>query len=183
MKGGPALLSVASRPIFPRATASLSLVPFAPVAHTITDAFTVAAYTGGFAIAVHLSCVKLIKKLPTAKRPAIISSSTGYAVYKFIGLAFVIAFVSIGGAWYLPAAAFSAKELLLAPDSTVRFLAAVVFGSLVLWDLPCAIFIKRLRAPDLIAHHVGMALSAYLVMAHLPLRYGLFFLGGGRHRI
>ena len=34
---------------------------------------------------------------------------------------------------------------MLTPDGTARWLGAVLFGELVLWDFPCSLFIKKLQ--------------------------------------
>ena len=149
----------------------------APVAPTAAAGYKVALTVGGAAVALHVGLVQLINRLPEKRRPAILAAP-GYAVYKLIALAFCAAFVAVGFNWYvLEWSGVAAAELILVPDATVRWLAAAVFGSMVFWDLPCAIFIKRLRGFDNIAHHVGMALAAWLAMTVLPLRYAFFFLG------
>jgi len=53
----------------------------------------------------------------------------------------------------------------------------MLFGELVLWDLPCAIWIKALRRPDLVIHHVAMAAVAFNAAWLAPIYYGVFYLG------
>jgi hypothetical protein len=65
---------------------------------------------------------------------------------------------------------------MLTSNGTARWLAAVLIGELIIWDFPCSFFIKKLRDPVLLAHHVGMLMTACLV-ARLPTFYGLFYLG------
>ena len=166
----PVALSVASR-----ASTPMMLFP-SPVAATVADAYVVAGVTGGLAIAAHLAGVLIVRLLPESKRPVILAD-TGYAVYKIVGLAFALLQTALGWMWYFPAAGSVAASRLLVPDGSVRFLAAVVLGSLVLWDLPCAFFIKKLRKADMIIHHAAFAFIGYLMLAHLPNRYGLYYLG------
>jgi len=63
-----------------------------------------------------------------------------------------------------------------APSGTVRFLGAMLFGQLIIWDLPSAAFMKRLRRPDLVLHHLGLAVVA-LVATSLPVFYYSWFIG------
>jgi hypothetical protein len=53
----------------------------------------------------------------------------------------------------------------------------MLFGELVLWDLPCAIWIKALRRPDSIIHHFAMAAVAFNAAWLAPVYYGVFYLG------
>ena len=53
----------------------------------------------------------------------------------------------------------------------------MVLGELVLWDLPCAIWVRKLRKPDMLLHHVGMAAVALNAMSYAPIFYGVFYLG------
>ena len=65
----------------------------------------------------------------------------------------------------------------LSSDGTTRFLAAMLFGELVMWDLPCAIWVKQLRRPDMLIHHVAMAAVAFNAAWLAPIFYGVFYLG------
>ena len=160
-----------------RATTAMSL-PALPTVATVAGGYRVAAATGGAAIAAHLAGVLIVRALPDSKRPVMLEPS-GYAVYKIIGLAFVLIQVAIGAAWYFPALAGAAISgpACLSVSGGVRFLAAIVFGSLVFWDLPCALFIPRIRKPDMIGHHAVLALTAWVLMTYVPVTYGFFYLG------
>ena len=147
-----------------------------PVAATVADGLVTAAGAGSVAIAVQLAGVALIRAIPEDKR-SIMFANSGYVVYKSVALLLIVVQTIIGALWYFPAVGATSASRLLAPDGTVRFLAAVVFGTLVMWDLPCAVFIKRIRKPDMIAHHVGVATIAFVMMAYLPNAFGLFYLG------
>ena len=147
-----------------------------PVATTVADGLVTAAGAGSIAIALQLMGVALIRAIPEDKRSIMLANS-GYVVYKSVALLLIVVQTIIGALWYFPAVGATSASRLLAPDSTVRFLAAVVFGTLVMWDLPCAVFIKRNRKPDMIAHHVGVATIAFVMMAKLPNAFGLFYLG------
>lgn len=96
-----------------------------------------------------------------------------------IALGFMtIATVVGGAAWFSPAGwAGDGASRFLEPNDTTRFLAAMLFGELVLWDLPCAIWIKELRRPDSLIHHVAMAVVAFNAAWLAPIFYGVFYLG------
>jgi len=104
--------------------------------------------------------------------------SAGYTAHHLIALAFMVIATLVGSAGWLSssAAAVTASARLLAPNGTARWLAAVLLGELLLWDYPCALFIKKLRAPVMLVHHAGMVATAYLVML-CPSFYGTFYLG------
>ena len=105
--------------------------------------------------------------------------TAGYTAHHIIALAFMIIVTTVGFAgWFsLPASATaSASARMLTSNGTARWLAAVLIGELIIWDFPCSFFIKKLRDPVLLTHHVGMLITAYLV-ARLPTFYGLFYLG------
>jgi hypothetical protein len=71
-----------------------------------------------------------------------------------------------------------AAAAMLVPDGTIRFLGALLFGELVLWDLPSALFVPRLRRPDMLLHHAALAIGpAYVAMAQLPVFYYSWFIG------
>tara|TARA_B100000795_G_scaffold252792_1_gene222572 strand:+ start:69 stop:278 length:210 start_codon:yes stop_codon:yes gene_type:complete len=46
-----------------------------------------------------------------------------------------------------------------------------------LWDIPTGLLVKSLREPLMVAHHVGMALTAALGLYPLYSYYALFFYG------
>lgn len=107
------------------------------------------------------------------------SHRPGIVAYRIIALTMGCILTFIGGALFLTPAAWpaSAAAAMLEPRSTVRFMGAVLMGQLVLWDLPTAFFIKRLRRPDLIAHHVGLAFVALVAARPSPLFYYSWFIG------
>ena len=48
---------------------------------------------------------------------------------------------------------------------------------LVAWDIPTCLVVPKLRKPDLLAHHFGMAAVALVGAFFLPTRYGFYYLG------
>ena len=68
--------------------------------------------------------------------------------------------------------------LLQAKDDTARWLAAVLCGALLLWDVPTSLRIPNLsRQWDLIGHHLVMAGVAWLAATQLPMHFVYFYLG------
>jgi len=53
----------------------------------------------------------------------------------------------------------------------------VLFGELVVWDIPCGVLTPSMRDATMMAHHVGMAVVSYIGFAELPMWYAVFFLG------
>jgi len=53
----------------------------------------------------------------------------------------------------------------------------IVLGELLLWDIPTGLLVKSLRDPLMVAHHVGMALTAAVGLYPLYSYYALFFYG------
>ena len=49
---------------------------------------------------------------------------------------------------------------------------ALCLGMLVAWDIPTCLVVPKLRKPDLLAHHFGMAAVALVGAFFLPTRYG-----------
>ena len=135
--------------------ASLTL----PIA-TGRSALAVAGVSGGLAVAAQLGLVWLFRR---ARGRPWLSESPGFVAHQLIALAFMSICTALGGAaWLSPSAwAGDAGSRFLLADGTTRFLAAMLFGELVLWDLPCAIWIKPLRRPDSIIHHFAMAAVAF----------------------
>ena len=110
--------------------------------------------------------------------PKWLRTTAGYTAHHVIALAFmVIATIAGFAGWFAPTAATaSAWSRLLVADGTARWLGAMLFGELVLWDFPCSLFIAKLREPVMLAHHVGLLATAFLALK-LPLFYGTFYLG------
>lgn len=145
-----------------------------PVCHTVSEIATTAAISGGAALCAQLVLVSAFKR----SNSRWLQKSAGYTAHHIIALAFMIIATAVGFAgWFSPAAATaSATSRMLVADGTSRWLGAVLFGELLLWDFPCSIFIKLLREPVMLAHHVGLLTTAALAL-RLPLYWGTFYLG------
>jgi len=111
-----------------------------------------------------------------------VASTAGYRAHHMIALCFMLFASTVGTSlWFSSTTGWlesaAGRFAVTSADSeVVRFLAAVLLGELLLWDLPTALWVKRLRRPDMLLHHVAMALVAALV-AYCPIFYGLFYLG------
>lgn len=68
--------------------------------------------------------------------------------------------------------------LLQSEDNTARWLAAVLCGALLLWDVPTSLQLPQVRRQwDLIGHHLVMAGTAWLGATQLPMHFVYFYLG------
>eukprot|EP00962_Isochrysis_galbana_P047338 scaffold19286_cov146-Isochrysis_galbana.AAC.1 len=155
------------------ASATMALVlPPIPTA-TADSVLAVAGVSGGIAVALQLGLVALLKQ---AKGKPWLSDAPGYVAHQLIALVFMLIATVVGTwAWLSPAAwAGSSASRFLVDNGTTRFLAAMLFGELILWDLPCAIWIKQLRRPDSVIHHVAMAAVAFNAAWLAPIFYGDF---------
>jgi len=146
----------------------------APVCHTVSDVVRTAALSGGLALISQLGLVAAFRR----SKDRLLQRSAGYTAHHIIALAFMIVATVVGFAgWMSPAAATaSSAARLLVPDGTSRWLGAVLFGELLIWDFPCSIFIKKLQEPVMLAHHIGLLATSFLAL-RLPLFYGTFYLG------
>lgn len=113
----------------------------------------------------------------------------GYTAHTLVALVFMMLVSGMGivGYW-IPTAAPSMVSVggsssstgsrLLAQSDAARWLAAVVWGMLTLWDLPTSLILPSLRRkPDVIGHHIVMTLIAYTAAIQLPLHCVYFYLG------
>lgn len=145
-----------------------------PVCGTLSAATATALCSGTLAVGAQLFLVATFRRWGDC----LLQDSAGYISHHIIALAFMILATVVGFAgWFSPAAdAATGVARMLSPSGTSRWLAAVLLGELLLWDFPCALFIKKLREPIMLAHHTGMVITAYLVV-RLPSFYGMFYLG------
>jgi hypothetical protein len=153
-------------------------LPLLPTA-TADSVLAVAGISGGIAVAAQLGLVALFSR---AKGKPWLSEAAGYVAHQLIALVFMLIATAVGTcAWFSPAAwAGSGSSRFLLDNGVTRFLAAMLFGELILWDLPCAIWIKQLRRPDSVIHHVAMAAVAFNAAWLAPIFYGAGFLSFAR---
>lgn len=135
-----------------------------------------AAASGVVAVAAQLTLLTVFKR----SKDKAVSSTPGILAYRIVALFFTLALTVIGGALFLNPGRWpaGAAVAMLAPEGTVRFLGALLFGELVMWDLPCAVWIPTLRRPDYLLHHIGLAIGPALVaMRFMPLFYYAWYIG------
>ena len=136
----------------------------------------VAAASGAVAAAAQLALVARFRR----STDEALSSEPGLRAYRIVAFAFTLLLAIVGSARFFNPATWpaDAATAMLQADGTVRFLGAVLFGELLLWDLPCAIWIKKLRRPDLLIHHIGLAIGPALVASRfLPVFYYAWYIG------
>uniref|UniRef100_A0A7S4HL97 TLC domain-containing protein n=1 Tax=Prymnesium polylepis TaxID=72548 RepID=A0A7S4HL97_9EUKA len=145
-----------------------------PACATMRDAAATAVCSGIVALCAQLVLVQLFKR----SDDSVLRRSAGYTAHHIIALAFMVVATVVGFAgWFSPSAATAtATARMLVPNGTARWLSAVILGELVIWDFPCSLFIKKLQEPVMLAHHVGLLATTYLV-ALLPSFYATFYLG------
>lgn len=110
----------------------------------------------------------------------VLSDEPGFTAHQVVAIMYMLLASVVGGAAFLSGSLWptSAEGALLTPDGTTRFLAAVLFGELVCWDIPTCIQIPKLRKQvDILVHHVAMAVVAYVAMMYAPIFYGCFYFG------
>lgn len=143
---------------------------------TYDEAIELAAWTGAIAAAAQVALYLLFRQ---SSNPAV-SSTAGLAAHQVIAFFFMVLAFSVGGAgfWFGQVGApKSQRGMMLDECPSARWLAAVLAGELVLWDIPCGLLIPQLRKVDSLLHHVAMALVAYTVLASIPSYYALYYLG------
>ena len=158
-----------------RAVQPVALLPALP-SISAAAIWPTAAASGAVAVAAQLG---LLAKFKSSKDPSV-RSIAGLLAYRIIALAYTLVLTIVGGAlWFNPARwPADAAAAMLVPDGTIRWIGAVLFGELILWDLPSTFWIKKLQKPDLIIHHVGLAIGPALVaMKFLPVFYYAWYIG------
>ena len=157
-----------------RTSSVTALAPLAPVCATLGDAAVTAAWSGGGAVVAQLLLVAAFRR----SNNRVLRELAGFAAHHTIELAFMILVTLVGAAGFLVPGAVgpTAAARMLAPNGTVRWLAAILLGKLMIWDFPCAFFIKKVRSAVILGHHAGMAATCALAL-HVPFCTGLFYLG------
>ena len=137
----------------------------------------VAAVAGVIAVASQLAVFSFLKR----SKDSVYNENAAYTAHSIVAFGLMILVSSVGlYGWFNPScsAGFTtATSRLLQPSQTGRWLAAVIAGSFVCWDLPTSIGVKSLRKPDVIAHHICTALIAIWGATIIPMHYILFYLG------
>jgi len=99
-----------------------------------------------------------------------------------MGLMVLVSWMGVQGYYFNtntnpPVGINSIHKMLLDTDDSARWLAAVLAGALALWDVPTSLAVRALRKPDVVLHHVVMAVTAGLGATQLPMPFLYFYLG------
>lgn len=144
------------------------------------DANPVVVYSGAGAVGAHVLLWLLFSyglgEGPWRQQP-------GFTAHQAICLPLMLylAYEGVRG-WCFPAEEL--RAIGLTPHGRVltyhplgHYLAQLVTGELIAWDIPCGLFVKALREPLMLAHHVGMAIVALTVVGGMCDHYAIFFFG------
>jgi len=71
----------------------------------------------------------------------------------------------------------TARSRVLEEHPIGSVLSQIVLGELLLWDIPCSLFVADLREGLMVAHHIGMAIVASSSTRPLFSFYATFFFG------
>mmetsp|Transcript_48779 Transcript_48779/g.110697 ORF Transcript_48779/g.110697 Transcript_48779/m.110697 type:complete len:275 (+) Transcript_48779:139-963(+) len=146
-----------------------------PSLDSSADALWLAVLSGGLAM---LGQVVLTLLFRESKYKAV-ADTAALAAHQVVALVFMVLATAVGGmAWWGGAVVDpgDAAGRLLKPCGVARWLAAVLAGELVVWDIPVGLAIPQLRKPDSLLHHVGMAAVAYCTVL-FPTYYAVYYLG------
>uniref|UniRef100_A0A7S0L516 TLC domain-containing protein n=1 Tax=Coccolithus braarudii TaxID=221442 RepID=A0A7S0L516_9EUKA len=160
----PTVLRVSAAPV--------AIIP----ACTASETWAVAAASGITALSLQIILTSFFRRsedIALAKRPA-------YMAYQLVAFIYMLFATFVGGAIMLDATCWpiNAAAAMLVPRPQIRFLGAVLFGELVLWDVPTCLCVKKLRRADGILHHIGLAFGPALVaMTCNPTFYYSWFIG------
>ena len=97
----------------------------------------------------------------------------GFTAHQVICFPMMIYLAVVGvQAWLFPAPEIEAygatmRSRVLEPHPIGGFLSHIVFGELVMWDIPCGLLVSNLREALMLAHHFGMAIVAYACLGPL----------------
>lgn len=89
----------------------------------------------------------------------------------------LVSYIGIVGYYFDPGTATSASSRVLTSLEQSKWLGAVITGMFVAWDIPTSLLIPKLCKPDVIIHHVVMAIVAGVGATAVPMRYMLYYFG------
>jgi len=153
----------------------MSFLPSCPVGKE----FHVAGTAGIVSALSQWILYRLFKK---SKR-SVLQNNAAYTAHSVVALSIMILVSTIGvmGWWCFlplsPSCLTMATRRLLHPSSTGRWLASIIMGSFLMWDIPTSISVPELRKLDVIIHHVVMLIIAAIGATILPMNYILYYFG------
>jgi hypothetical protein len=146
-----------------------------PTVASVDEAWTVALWSGCIAVAGQLVFVLLLRQ----SRNRAVASHAGLGAHQIVAFGYMVLAAIIGvNGWWLGGVEEPphSKSRMLDTVGTSRWLAAVLGGELLFWDLPCGFIVYELRNWDSLLHHFCMLGVTYVVIL-LPNYYGLYYLG------
>ncbi|CAB9500020.1 expressed unknown protein [Seminavis robusta] len=101
--------------------------------------------------------------------------NAAYTAHSVVALILMLLLSGMGslGWWFTHAPA----NKILDVSPTGGWMAAVVLGAFLLWDIPTSIRVKALRKPDVIIHHIVMMVLAGIATSILPMHYIFYYFG------
>jgi len=108
------------------------------------------------------------------------TSSPGFSAHQVVVFPLMIYMTYMGFVgWFgvLGAPPTTVTERVLGRNPTGEHLAQFALCELLLWDIPTGLFVKALRDPVMVAHHVGMLIVAYGATKATWSYYAIFFFG------
>lgn len=122
--------------------------------------------------------------IPNDDKQQKLKQYTSYTSHTIVAMIFMIliSYIGIIGWWFHPIISLSLSsdsyiDRLSYSDYTARWLASVVTGVIILWDIPISLYIKELRKVDVILHHILMAMVSYTGSIYIPCYYIYFYFG------
>ena len=85
-----------------------------------------------------------------------------------MALMILVSYIGVAVWWLSGPLPAGAAARLTVESGSARWLAAVITGMFVFWDVPVSCYVKPLRKPDVVIHHIVMAVIACIAATSLP---------------
>jgi len=120
----------------------------------------------------------LFRGLLLRSKDPVWNQNAGYTAHEVVALGLMILVSGIGVVgWYSLGQTGTSADRLLVADPKARWLATVVLGMFVAWDVPSSLLVAKLRKPDVVIHHICMAIIAWIGTFIMPMRYLFYYFG------
>lgn len=125
-----------------------------------------------------LSSQLLLGYLFSLSKDRILREKPNLAAYYVVALALMltVSWVGVVG-WWLQPHGLTASDRLLKNVGEARWLASIILGMFLAWDIPGSILLKEKRNPVMLVHHITMAVIAYLGATCIPMSYLFYYFG------
>lgn len=150
------------------------MVTHLPVCASRAATWPLALQAGAIALTLQVVLGQLLARRPSG----VLRDTADYTAHSIVALGLMILLSSVGvrGWWYGTVSPVGVDRL-LAGSPEGRWMAAVVLGCFVGWDIPTSLQVKALRKPDVVVHHAVMAVLAGLGCTVLPMHYIFYYFG------